>query len=328
MARRILGVAWGAIALTLVASAPRAGADGLPVPGVITPSGGVPGPGGTHFVTRTKHGATTIRELGAGGAVLDSRSVPGSYTVPAVALDGSPGGLSANGSTLVLIRPRASFPQSRTHLLILGADGLSVRDRLTLNGDFSFDAISSDGSRLYFIEYLSAADPTRYAVRAYDVAAGELIAKPIVDPNEENPDEMRGYPLTRATSPDGRWAYTLYDGGGKHPFVHALDTAEGHAVCIDTPSLAGRRDLYQLGLGVSGDGSTLTVADEGRPIAVVDTQTFEVRSPGAPPPVPDTGNGDVWRLIIPAVVVATLATGAFILIARRRHPSDLAPHDA
>ncbi len=328
MARRILGVAFGAIALAIVAGAPTATGDGLPVPGVITPSGGVPGPGGTHYVTHPKHGATTIRELGAGGAVLGSRAVTGNYTVPAVALDGSPGGLSADGSTLALIRPRASFPQSKTHLLVLDADGLGVRDRLTLNGDFSFDAISPDASRLYLIQYLSPGDPTRYAVRAYDVAAGQLLAKPIVDPNGENPDEMRGYPLTRAVSPDGRWAYTLYDGGGKHPFVHALDTGEGRAVCIDTPSLAGRKDLYQLGLGVSSDGSTLTVADRGRPVALVDTRTFEARSPGAPPPVPNAGNGEAWRLVIPIVVVATLAGGAFILIARRRHQGELAPHDA
>ena len=48
MARRILGLTLGAIALGIVASAPTAAADGLPVPGVITPSGGVPGADGTH----------------------------------------------------------------------------------------------------------------------------------------------------------------------------------------------------------------------------------------------------------------------------------------
>ena len=44
---------------------------------------------------------------------------------------------------------------------------------------------------------------------------------------------MRGQPLTRATSPDGRWAYTLYDGAGKEPFIHALDTSTRSARCID-----------------------------------------------------------------------------------------------
>ena len=51
---------------------------------------------------------------------------------------------------------------------------------------------------------------------------------PIVDKSE--PDErMAGLPITRQTTADGRWAYTLYDGAGKEPFVHALDTVNGEA---------------------------------------------------------------------------------------------------
>jgi hypothetical protein len=328
MARRILGVALGAISVALLASAPSAVADGLPVPGGVTPSSGAPGADGIRYVARTKAGVTTVRELSASGLVLQRSSVPGTYMVPAVALDGSPGGLSADGRTLVLIKPRTSIPQTATHLLLLNADGLGVRDRLTLKGDFGFDAISPDGARMYFIHYLTPANPTHYAVRAYDVSSSALLPDPIVDPNEEDPDEMRGYPLTRATSPDGRWAYTLYDGAGKHPFIHALDTAEGRAVCIDTPSLANRRDLYSLGLGTSGDGSTLTVSDGGRPLALVDTRTFAVRGPSEPAPAPHGGDGgEGWRVAVPAAVVVALASAALVLIARRRH-GGLAAGDA
>jgi hypothetical protein len=327
MARRILGLTLGAITLGILASAPTAAADGLPVPGVITPSGGVPGADGTHYISHTRRGTTTIRELGRGDALLRTATVPGRFTVPAVALDGSPGGLSADGSTLALIRPRTSFPQSETYLLILDANGLGVRDRLTLKGDFSFDAISPDASLLYFIQYLSPRDPTRYAVRAYDVAAGQFRAKPIVDPNEEDPDEMRGYPLTRTVSPDGRWAYTLYDGAGKNPFIHALDTSQGRAVCIDTPSLAGRRDLDQLNLTVSRDGTALTVAHGTPPLALVNTETFEVSNRSEPAPRTGTGNSEPWRLIAPTAVVLLLGGGALFLILRRRG-GDLAAGDA
>ena len=107
---------------------------------------------------------------------------------------------------------------------------------------------------------MSPRDPTRYAVRAYDVGAGQLLAKPIVDPNEEGPDEMRGYPLTRTVSPDGRWAYTLSDGTGQQPFIHALDISQGRAVSIDTPSLARRRALDRLNPDHRSDGSALTGA--------------------------------------------------------------------
>ena len=57
---------------------------------------------------------------------------------------------------------------------------------------------------------------------------------------------MRGSPITRATSSDGRWAYTLYDGAGGTPFLHALDTSKRQARCIDLPMLAGGQDLGQL----------------------------------------------------------------------------------
>src|SRR3954451_7371431 len=151
-----------------------------------------------------------------------TRTFSGSYTIPAVALDGSPAGIPADGRTLVLITPRRSFPQSQTHLLVLDAHRLTVSQRLTLAGDFSFDAISPEGSSMYLIQYVAPHDPTTYAVRAYDLRSGTLLPDPIVDP-DEHAGEMRGYPMTRLPSSDGRWAYTLYDGGGKEPFVHALD---------------------------------------------------------------------------------------------------------
>ena len=79
---------------------------------------------------------------------------------------------------------------------------------------------------------------------------------------------MRGYPLTRVASPDGRWAYTLYDGGGKHPFVHALDTLEGRAVCIDLPAFA-YQGANNGRLSISSDGGLLTLVHRREPVAVI-----------------------------------------------------------
>ncbi len=45
---------------------------------------------------------------------------------------------------------------------------------------------------------------------------------------------MEGLPLDRVASLDGRTVYTLYD-GPFHPFIHALNTAEGWALCYDLP---------------------------------------------------------------------------------------------
>ena len=136
---------------------------------------------------------------------------------------------------------------------------------VALRGDFSFDALSPDGRLLYLIHYLSRRDPTRYEVRAYDVPAGRLLPAPIVDPREAD-ERMRGLPITRVASADGRWHYTLYDGAGSHPFIHALDTVGRTAVCIDLDGIAGRQDLYDLRLGLRGRRG-LAVLAAGEPLA-------------------------------------------------------------
>src|SRR5579862_7396280 len=46
---------------------------------------------------------------------------------------------------------------------------------------------------------------------------------------------MQGSPVTRTTSADGRWVYTLYTNQGGYPFVHALDTVLGVAHCVGLP---------------------------------------------------------------------------------------------
>jgi hypothetical protein len=225
----------------------------------------------------------------------------------------------------VLIRPRARFPRARTAVAVLDARRLRVRTVRTLEGDFSFDALSPDGASMYLIEYRSRRDPTRYAVRLYDLRAGRLVPAPVVDPRE--PDErMRGYPITRATSADGRWHYTLYDGAGGHPFVHALDTEGRTAACIDLDALAGVPDLFRLRLALERGGRELVVLDRGAPVATVDLATFRVRTPGPAPartPGPARGGGGAppWTLAIP-VAAALLALAAALRLQPRRGNGD------
>lgn len=252
MRRRILGLL-GSAAIVSGAGAATASADGLPVLGVDVGSKGVTVPGAAaRYVTLWSGPKTTVvaRVRRNGGRVDRSRLLEGTFTVPAVAYDSSASGLSADGKVLVLIQPRVSFPRARTSFAVLDARHLRVVKVLRLKGDFSFDAISPSGKRIYLIQYLSANDPTKYAVRAFDVGAGRLLPEPVVDPHE--PDEqMRGQPLSRAMSPDGRWAYTLYDGNGKTPFVHALDTSRATARCIDLDALGGAENLWRLRLSLS-----------------------------------------------------------------------------
>jgi hypothetical protein len=316
MTRWILGAVLGTVTVALIGAAGAYG-DGLPIPTAYGPNSGITGPDGTSYTAERAGDRTIVREA-RGDRALQSTTVRGRFTVPLVAFDGSPAGLSADGSTLSLIRPRASFPQERTSLLILDAGDLSIVRRLTLDGDFSFDAISPDGNRIFLIQYLSPRDPTRYAVRAYDVEAQRLVPQPIVDPNEP-PGEMRGFPMTRETSADGRWAYTLYDGGGDEPFVHALDTSHGRAVCIDLDGLVTQREVHRMTMRLEGDGGELALASPTGAAAVIDTETLEARAPSAVAPArSDGGGGGGLAWIVVAGAVIGVIGGAAIGLSRRR----------
>jgi hypothetical protein len=251
-------------------------ADGLPVLGVdVGPTGVVAASGEARYVTLPAGGATVVARVEpTGGRVLGSRLLRGTFTIPAVAYDGSAGGLSADGRTLVLIEPRQSFPRARTTLAVLDERSLRPRAIVRLKGDFSFDAVSPRARWLYLIQYVDPNDPAHYAVRAYDLRAGRLAPAPVVDPHEPG-EEMRGAPLTRAMSEHGRWAYTLYDGGGATPFVHALDTATRTARCIVLDGVSPQR-VSRLRMRVTGHA--LELRERGRAAFEVDTRTFRVRA--------------------------------------------------
>jgi len=282
----------------------------------------------------------------------------GDYDVPAVAYDGTGGGLSADGKTLVLSRfafDSPVYPPKTTRLAILDTDlrpqrhlrvgqrrPPSVFSSIELRGHFAFDAISPDGSTIYLIHHFpNLTGPsyiTRYEVRAYDVRGDRLLPEPIVDPDEPE-ERMEGLPITRAASPDGRWAYTLYDGNGAEsysfdedggePFIHALDTVAGRAVCVDLPQLADlpRRFHYLLQLQMRENGRQLVVLRRvpgpkpTRALLTVDTRSFAVHRPQ---PVATASSG-----IGPWPPIAVLGAGAVLLAAwvgvRHRRGGDSKP---
>lgn len=312
-----------ATALAFFALTTSAAGDGLPIGGPEIGPSGVELPGGSErIVALAGSGGTAVARVRTdGGRVEHWSQLSGPYTIPAVALDGSPGGLGRDGKTLVLIRPRPGFPQKVTKLAVISTKSLAIKRGIVLRGDFSFDALSPDGRTMYLVEYTSKRDPTRYLVRAYDLRTGRLLPDPIVDP-AESPDEMRGYPVTRATSADGRWAFTLYDGNGRHPFVHALDTVEAEARCIDLYALHDRDilQLMALRLRFADAGRTLHVMDQGKPALAVDTSTFEVGPPRAATaaPAPVTREEDQGSLVLPGAILALFALGTGAWAARRR----------
>jgi hypothetical protein len=270
--RVLPAVAAGLVLASVAASG--AAADGLPVLNVDVGASGVAAPGGAvRYVTVTVGKQTMVEATRRdGGQIVRMQAWPGIWTVPAVAYDGSASGLSADRRTLVLIEPRTSFPRAQTRLLVVDAHNLASAGVVVLHGDYSFDAVSPNGSRIFLVHYTSAIDPTRYEVRAYDVNTSRLLTKPIVDPRDAA-EKMRGNPLSRVMSPDGRFAYTLYDGNG-HPFVHALDTAASSARCIDLEGIPTKTNFWSLRLRLSSAGRILTVDQGTSKLASLDTRTW------------------------------------------------------
>jgi hypothetical protein len=313
MAARFGFLVVGVVAAAVVAGTARA--DGLPVLGIDVGPSGVAVRASERFVTLPVGRNTMVAQIQRrGGRVLRTRLLPGQFTVPAVAYDGSAGGLSADGRVLVLIEPRVSFPRRPTTFAVLGTRGFVLQRLVQLRGDFSFDAISPNGSRLYLIQYLSPRDPTKYAVRAYDARAGRLLPGPIVDPRDR--EQMHGRPISRAMSADGRWAYTLYDGDGKEPFLHALDTARGTARCIDLDALAGSKYLWNLRLAVSA--GSLLVRDRKEPELTIDRTTFAVAKPAQRVEGDAGGSSSSWPWFAAAAAAVAVAAGGAVVATRRR----------
>jgi hypothetical protein len=320
-----------------------AAADGLPVPmdgfGVTTTV--APGGEGPRYATVAAGKDTQLLRIDQdGGEVTGTRSIKGDFTIPLVALDGTSAGLSADASTLALITPRTDlrrFPRDETSFLIVDVDRTGrprPPERLTLRGDFSFDALSPDGRTMYLVEYTSE-DYNDYAVREYDLLRGRLLKDPVQFSHEVAPGEMRGLPMARATSPDGRFAYTLYNGGGRardQAFIHILDTVDGVSHCIDLPDVSGR-EAANLQLELPSSGGVLNVRRGGLVLASMDTKTYAVTKPPLERATrgSESDPGGPGRVAIAIVAAGALLTGAAFATRRRRRrtlpPDPFGPGD-
>jgi hypothetical protein len=268
MRTRILVLAATVLALAATASAkgPALGVSSGPE-GVVAPSGKV-----KYVAMGARGGGTVVRAIRLRDhTLIRSHRIPGRFGVAVITFDGTRGGVSADGKTLVL----ASVDRGETtRFAVLSTDPLRLRKVITLDGLFAYDAISPDGRILYLIEYLSE---TNYRVRALNVGTGGLYAQVVVDKREIG-ETMTGYPVTRATSGDGIWAFTLYGRESEPAFVHALGTPDRIAICIDLPWRVARSALMHVRMAMSFDGQ-LVLRDRAGKVAVVDTMNgYQVRA--------------------------------------------------
>jgi hypothetical protein len=305
----------------------QASADGLPVPGGVdtTNTGVISSTGAQRFLAIPRGGDTLLEKVVAGsGQIMHSTWLHGLYSVPGVSINGDTAGISQNGRSLILIRPRTGYPQAETVMALIAPGTLEVKRRIKLDGDFSFDAISPDGKTAYLIQYPDPRDRTSYRLRTYDLQSGRLAPGSLL-PENEPAEKMRGFPLRRASSEDGRWQYTLYDGGltyygpskAGEPFVHAIDTVGRRTLCIDLDWIPPNR-LSRVDLQMSDSGDAVEVIDPDRGLlGTIDTATGVASEATATPalaPTDEAGGGQSTLVIVAIVLgAAGLLGGALRL---------------
>jgi hypothetical protein len=249
-------------------AAPAASGDGSPGPGVMQSWDGL-ARGAVRYVAVSVGGWTAVETIRRrDGRVLSTVGVKGSWGIPLVAYDGTADGLMSDGRTLVLGQVRGPAWKQYTSFALVDVKKAKLLRILRIKGDHAFDAVSPDGRYLYLIEHVSSTDLTRYRVRAYDLNAGRLVKKPVIDKREWE-ETMQGAPVSRAAAPDGGWVYTLYS-GSHESFIHALDTRNVQAICIDLPWKQQPKRLFEFRLWMGGDSRLVVRGPKGRALAVVD----------------------------------------------------------
>jgi hypothetical protein len=276
-----LAAALASTTAAVLAAALPAGAAG-PAPTVLQGAPGIAVAGGAHVVAAKQAGGSTLIRLvrDRDAKVLRSRVLPSTLGVPMITFSGDVEGTWARGRRLVLATSVYDDP-SRTRFVTLDTRTLEPLRTITLRGSFAFDALSPDGRRLYVLHYPQGVNGgIRYVVRSVDLRAGRLEPGAIVDKTEPA-ERMSGIALTRAWSGSGTWAYTLYNGGDSHAFVHALNTRSRTARCIELPWEGKAQSVLDGARLVVNAAGILTLADRrGTLLARIDTRSFAVTLPG------------------------------------------------
>jgi len=273
MRRRILLVLGLAVACAVWTSALASGAG--PSPGLSQARVGLTD-GKLRYLALPASTTTELQVVDRDARVLRHMRVKGIWGIPLVAYDGTAEGLFSNGRTLLLAQDlyNGQTLRTTTKFTLVDTRRMKVTRRIQLQGAFAFDALSRDGRYVYLIEYMTPEDPSSYRVRAYDLRGAGLLSK-IVSDKRSWATDMRGLPISRAWKEN--WSYTLY-GANARPFIHALDTRNVAAVCINLPWKTSPDRVFDYRLRVDADGHLVVRGPNGRALAVIDRRTFKIIS--------------------------------------------------
>jgi hypothetical protein len=264
--------------------------------------------GKNRFVALSAGGGTAIARIAVhGGAVRGWATLEGGWGIPQPTFTTRLEGLTRDGKSLIVGTVGAASP---SQFAVVNTQNLRVSERFSLDGQFAYDALSPDGKTLYLSQYVDADNASRYVVRAYDLEHQRLLPGRVADKSQRG-WVMEGFAVTRTTSADGRWVYTLFMRPGGYPFVHALDTVRGAAHCIGLPWRSGNQEaLMGMRMSLSKTEDALALHwKNGKEWLSIDAATWRIthaQSAGFP-----------WRWVVVAVgLLAVLGVAA--AIGRRR----------
>jgi hypothetical protein len=253
-----------------------------PAPTVLRGAPGIAVAGSAHVVALGRQGVSTTRVSlvrDRDGKVLESRVLRAPLGIPAITFDGNLVEGTFKDGRRVVLASSIYDDASRSTFVVLDTKTLRPLRTVVLRGSFAYDAVSSNGRRLYLLQFPGGVDGgVRYVVRSVDLRTGKLEPGAIVDRTEPS-ERMSGIALARAGSRDGTWAYTLYNGGTSHAFVHALNTRTRVARCIDLPWAGEAQSVLDgVGMAAARDGVLTLTGRSGAVLARIDTRTFSVQA--------------------------------------------------
>jgi hypothetical protein len=204
-------------------------------------------------------------------ATRQVRYVNGAWALPVPVSGGATEGLSWNGRVAVM---QSTDVASRLIAFRL-RDGRPQIVDLRREGTFGFDALSTNGTKLYLTQYRDATGAAVDRIRLYDLATQKLDPTPVVD-KLEGDDSMVGTPVARTWSADGGTVYTVYEGSA-HPFVHTLQTAYAFTFCTDLPARGNPTATGTWTVRLNNRRKLITTSDRLAKSFLIDLQTVPPR---------------------------------------------------
>ncbi|GIH10502.1 hypothetical protein Rhe02_85690 [Rhizocola hellebori] len=235
-------------------------------------------------------GSLVVRDC-ATARVSTKATLPGLWT-PRAASHDQVALLAGSHAAADIYRPE---PRVSTSLLVM-RDG-KERKRFELDGNLEPEAFSSDGERLYLLDYLPPKAPDVYRVRVLNILTGQVDplstrTKTVVPTSAEEVMRGRG----RHAVYDSRQGilFTLYTHLGDHQhtgellgvrpgapnvhaFIHSLHLQDGWAFCIDLPAPFGTGAAEGHTIAMSESGFELyAISAEHGTVAVIDPSTLAI----------------------------------------------------